>query len=83
MPADFDPNASYYIALSDEERKMVELQSENFHAATGHSMKVPPRLYDDLKRGGVRMNYIEADAALEGWGDPEGFDAEKVRDKLQ
>lgn len=78
----FDPTPSYYIALSDEERKMIELQSENFHQATGRAMAVPPRLYDDLKRGGVRMNYIIADPALEGWGDPEGFDAEGIRKGL-
>lgn len=83
MTAEFDPTPSYYIALSDEERAIIERQSFNFWEATGRYMKVPPRLYDDLKRGGVNMAHIEADSALEAWGDPDGFDANAIRKGLQ
>ena len=60
-----DPSAAYHIGLSDEERASIELQSFNFHEATGYKMKIPPKLFDDLHRGGVNMRHIEADPALE------------------
>lgn len=61
----------YHLRLSDTERTHVETWSFNFYHTTGKSMRIPPRLYEDLKNAGVRMKYMVADAALEDHGNAE------------
>ena len=55
----------YRLGLSDTERAMMEQSSYNFFHLTGRKMKVPPRLFSDLKSKGVRMKYMEPDGKLE------------------
>lgn len=62
--------SDYYIRLTDKERENIQLSSFNFYRTYGRMMKVPPRLYEDLKAGGVSMTYIEADPRLEDYGAP-------------
>lgn len=61
----------YHLRLSDEERTHVETWSFNFYHTTGRAMRIPPRLYEDLKNGGVRMKYMAADPNLEDHGNAE------------
>lgn len=69
---------AYYINTSDEERAIIERAAWNFYEQFGRMMKVPPRLYEDLRLGGVDMTHMEADATLEAWGDTEGFDPQAI-----
>lgn len=55
----------YHIALTDEERKYMEQSSFNYFHYTGQYMRIPPKLYADLKMAGVDMKYMVADASLE------------------
>lgn len=59
------PHTAFYSTLTDTERANIEQTSFNFFTARGSNMKVPPTLYEELKRGGVNMKYIDADASLE------------------
>jgi hypothetical protein len=59
---------AYFLSLRDEERKNYEQWAWNFWQTFGRKMKVPPRLYNDLRRGGVSLKYIEADPSLEERG---------------
>lgn len=61
----------YHLKLSDEERGQIELWSFNHYHAFGRNMRIPPRLYEDLKNKGVRMKYLSADASLEDHGNAE------------
>lgn len=55
----------YHIGISDSERLMMEQASFNFHTHTGRKMRIPPRLFSDLKSKGVSMRHMEADGSLE------------------
>lgn len=55
----------YHVALTDEQRQMMEQSSFNFHLQTGQLMRIPPKLYSDLQKAGVSMKYMLADASLE------------------
>lgn len=55
----------YHLRLDDETRTNIQLESFNFFHYTGKNMRIPPKLYEDLKNGGVDMKYIDADKALE------------------
>lgn len=61
----------YLIKLTDEERALVELWSFNWFQTSGKPMKIPPRLYADLKDSGVDMKYFENDPLNESRGDVE------------
>ncbi len=56
---------AYHLDLGDEERANIERTSFNFFTSTGQMMRIPPRLYSDLRASGVSMRYIIADASLE------------------
>lgn len=55
----------YHVALTSEELKMMEQSSFNFYQTFGKMMQIPPKLYNDLKKAGVDMKYMEANASLE------------------
>jgi len=61
----------YHLRLTDEERLHVEQWSFNFYHHTGKFMRIPPRLYEELKNFGVRMKYMTADPSLEDHGNAE------------
>lgn len=63
----------YHLRLTDEERAHVEQWSFNFYHHFGRAMRIPPRLYEDLKNSGCRMKYLEADASLEEHGNAEAI----------
>lgn len=62
------PNSFYHLSLTDEERTHMERWAWNFWQATGKRMKIPPALYEDLKRAGVSLKYVEPSKALETHG---------------
>lgn len=64
-PADQPTPGNYHVALNDETKKMMESSSFNFYMTTGNPVRVPPKLYSDLKAAGVSMKYMVADASLE------------------
>lgn len=55
----------YYIKLTDKERELAEQWSHQWYQRTGHELKIPPALYEDLESAGVRMRYFEKDPANE------------------
>lgn len=55
----------YHMGLSDSEREMMQRASFNFHEQTGRKMKIPSRLFSDLKSKGVDMRWMEPSAGLE------------------
>jgi len=73
----------YHLRLTDEERGMMEQWSFNFYHAFGRAMRIPPRLYEDLKNKGVRMKYLEADPKLEDHGNAELILAQARAEKQQ
>ncbi len=54
-----------YHRLKTPEIQAIELQSFNFYQSFGRIMKIPPQLYEQLKKAGCSMKYIEADPRLE------------------
>lgn len=60
-----EPPGDYHAPLDDEAKKMMESSSFNYYTMTGQMMRVPPKLYSDLKNAGVSMKYMVADASLE------------------
>lgn len=58
---------AYHISLRDEERAKYELWAHNFYKLHGRPMQIPPQLYSDMKKAGVDMRYMEANAALENY----------------
>lgn len=55
----------YHVALDDDSKKMMEQSSFNYYTMTGQYVRIPPKLYSDLKEAGVSMKYMIADASLE------------------
>jgi hypothetical protein len=59
---------AYHISLRDEERAYYEKWAHNFYTSFGQNLKIPPRLYSDMKAAGVDMRHMEADPNLETAG---------------
>lgn len=59
------PQQDYHAPLDNDTKKMMEQSSFNYYTQTGHRMRIPPKLYSDLKAAGVSMKYIVADPSLE------------------
>ena len=57
--------------ISLEQARMMEHSSKNFFELSGKNMRIPPRLYEDLKNFGVNMKYMDADPLLENRGAPQ------------
>jgi hypothetical protein len=60
-----NPFEAEYARLTTEEIGIIELSSFNFFQNFGQKIKIPPRLYDILKSGGVDMKHIEPRPDLE------------------
>lgn len=65
MPGPLDPAPDYHLALTDQERTFMEQTAFNYRQHRGAKMRIPPRLFSDLKRAGVNMTNMEPDAALD------------------
>ena len=55
----------YHIALDDETRLHVEQWGYEYERLHGKPMPIPPRLYSDMKSGGVNMRHFVADGRLD------------------
>lgn len=55
----------YHLPLTAEQYINMETWAFNFRKATGAPMRIPPRLFSDLKAAGVNMKDMEPDAALD------------------